>query len=87
MADCVIVKRHDGQWAWALETSQVRAIRQWCAACPDCGTEVVWRGSPPTRKNTKDALYRHRRERHGLGSVGRADGTNRRTVSGIHGSA
>lgn len=91
MTDCVIYRRFRGEWAWVAGADQTHARERWYARCPDCGEEITYRPLYPateaTRKNTKDALHRHRRERHGLGSVGRADGTNRRAVSGTYGRA
>jgi hypothetical protein len=48
----------------------------WYAVCSTCGDRVMHRYSYPyyargTRKNTKDALYRHGQEEHRPGSVGR----------------
>lgn len=68
MADCRVYRRHGGQFAWALNTNRVHAVRGWVADCPHCGEEITWRGSyptgGPTRKNTKDALHQHIKARH-----------------------
>lgn len=50
--------------------------RVWYATCPTCSATAmhrpyVWYSSQTTRKNTKDALYRHVQKEHGPGSVGR----------------
>ncbi len=50
--------------------------RVWFAVCPECGDRVMHPGgyphyARPTRKNTKDALYRHRQQQHEPGLVGR----------------
>lgn len=58
-----------GAWITDIGTGVSRPFRVWVAVCPDCGEQVRWRGGYPgtgrTRKNTKDALHRHRLERHG----------------------
>jgi len=56
-----------------LSTSDEKA---WFAICPTCGDRVMHRYSYPhyaraTRKNTKDALYRHTQQEHRPGLVGR----------------
>lgn len=77
MSDNPIRRRATGHWSWVAGTTRVRARRTWVGVCPDCGEEVRWSGglygSGRTRKNTKDALHRHRVERHRLGLVGRSD--------------
>lgn len=63
-----------GEWAFLLDGSEPTARRNWYAICPDCGERVQhpphWPNGAATRKNTKDALYRHRRK-HRPGLVGR----------------
>lgn len=70
-----IRRRHIGAWSLHLDGSPARPTRGWVATCPDCGQQVRWKGdhfnSRATRKNTKDALYRHVREHHKPGSAGR----------------
>lgn len=56
-----------------LSTSDQKA---WYALCPSCGDRIMHQYSYPhyaraTRKNTKDALYRHLQEEHKPGLVGR----------------
>lgn len=70
-----IRRRFLGDWALVFDAGAV-AHRGWVAVCPECGEQVVHRAAHPhyaqaTRKNTKDALYRHQQEQHKPGSVGR----------------
>ena len=71
-----IRRRHMGDWSWVLGGGNPGAVREWVAVCPECGAEITHhRGHPDyaraTRKNTKDALYRHVQKEHKPGSVGR----------------
>lgn len=72
-----IRRRFLGHWAIPLDGSPPRPNDGWVADCPECGEQVRWRdghmfNARATRKNTKDALYRHVQQEHGPGSVGRA---------------
>lgn len=69
-----IRRSFEGEWAWVAGTDRVIVRRHWVADCPECGEKVTWSGAgwtSRTRKNTKDALYRHVQEHHKPGSVGR----------------
>lgn len=75
-----IKRRARGAWFSAIRMDEqpepAKAYREWVALCPHCGDEVTSKSGYPhyaraTRKNTKDALYRHVQEHHMPGSVGR----------------
>jgi hypothetical protein len=59
-------RRFLGNWAFVVDTGASVARRSWVADCPTCGEQV--RGgsydTAGTRKNTKDALYRHVQQHH-----------------------
>lgn len=66
----------DPDFALAVAGVSTSDEKAWYALCPTCGSRIMHRYSYPhyaraTRKNTKDALYRHVQKEHGPGSVGR----------------
>jgi cytochrome c5 len=68
--------RVDQKTAFAAAGVHSPGRRVWFAVCPTCAAKVMHRPhagrhSYATRKNTKDALYRHQQEHHKPGLVGR----------------
>jgi hypothetical protein len=53
---------------WGYGQGKARALRAWLAACPICNKEI---GGLRSRKQAKDALYRHTQKQHKPGLVGR----------------
>jgi hypothetical protein len=64
VTDCRIYRRQFGMRSWNPTTGVVRTHREWCAECPHCPEIIRWHGSWSTRKNVKDALHRHVKEKH-----------------------
>lgn len=65
MSDCTIYRRLIG---WGYSKGKARALHGWVAKCAACGENITRLAS---RKNAKDALYRHVQKEHRPGSVGR----------------
>jgi hypothetical protein len=94
MNDCRVYRRvlpNARSWVVGPAVRNPRPIAEWYGVCADCG-EVVrpGRGYPyavTTRKNAKDALFRHARDRHAPGLTGRGRNQRSPAASGTYGSA